>query len=66
MLLFQALKQVGQLDREAVRNALSKISDYVGVTGNMRFQEGSGDPIKGAVIMQIKDGKFTWFADINT
>ena len=64
-LLFQALKTAGKLDRQAVRNALAEIPDYEGVTGNMKFQEGSGDPIKSAVILQIKDGKFVWFANAN-
>lgn len=63
-LLRKALEGAGKLDREVVRDGLSKITDYKGVTGQMRFQAGSGDPIKGAVIMQIKEGKFTWFADI--
>ena len=30
------------------------IPKYEGVTGNMKFQEGSGDPIKSAVILQVK------------
>ena len=64
-LLFQALKQVDKPDREALRNAMSKISNYEGVTGNMRFQEGSGDPIKSAVILQVKNGRFVWFANAN-
>jgi len=64
-LLFQALKQVDKPDREALRNAMSKISNYEGVTGNMRFEEGSGDPIKSAVILQVKDGRFVWFANAN-
>ena len=46
-----------------MRDALAKIPAYEGVTGTMRFQEGSGDPIKSAVILQIKDGKFVWFAN---
>jgi len=29
----------------------------------MKFSPGSGDPVKGAVIMQIKGGKFVWFCD---
>ena len=32
------------------------------MTGNMQFKEGSGDPIKSAVIVKIKDGKFAYFA----
>lgn len=64
-LLFQALKAAGSVDREAVRNAMAQVSGFEGVTGNMQFQEGSGDPVKSAVILQIKDGKFTWFANAN-
>jgi len=40
-----------------------KIPQYEGVTGNMQFTEGSGDPVKSAVILKIKDGKFSWFAN---
>jgi branched-chain amino acid transport system substrate-binding protein len=64
-LLKEAITKAGKLDREAVREALSGIRDFTGVTGNMRFTPGSGDPAKSAVIMQIKDGKFVWVADIN-
>jgi branched-chain amino acid transport system substrate-binding protein len=62
-LLLQALKTAGKNDRQAVREALARIPLYNGVTGNMQFREGSGDPIKSAVILKIKDGKFTWFAN---
>ncbi|MCU0489340.1 MAG: ABC transporter substrate-binding protein [Anaerolineales bacterium] len=62
-LLWQALQAAGKVDREAVRAALAKIPMYEGVTGTMQFQEGSGDPIKSAVILQINNGKFTFFAN---
>ncbi|GAB6268614.1 MAG: ABC transporter substrate-binding protein [Smithella sp.] len=62
-LLWQAIKTAGKNDRQAVRDALAKIPQYEGVTGNMQFKEGSGDPVKSAVILKIKDGKFTWFAN---
>ena len=62
--LRQALVKAGRMKREAVRNALAEISEYHGVTGSLRYQPGTGDPIKGAVIMQIKDGRFVWFADV--
>jgi branched-chain amino acid transport system substrate-binding protein len=62
-LLLQALKTAGKNDRQALREALARIPLYNGVTGNMQFREGSGDPIKSAVILKIKDGKFTWFAN---
>jgi len=61
-LLWQAMKNGGAVDREAVRNALAKVPQYEGVTGMMQFKEGSGDPVKSAVILKIKDGKFIYFA----
>ena len=59
-LLFQAIQAAGKLDRQAVRDAMSAITSYEGVTGNMQFK-GTGDPVKSAVILQIKDGKFVYF-----
>ena len=64
-LLFQALKTANKLDRNAIRDALARIPMYEGVTGNMQFKEGSGDPTKSAVIVKIKDGKFVYFATAN-
>jgi branched-chain amino acid transport system substrate-binding protein len=62
-LLLTAVKDAGKLDRQAVRDALAKIPEYKGITGTMQFQPGSGDPIKSAVILQVKDGKFVWVAN---
>ena len=59
-LLFEALKGAGRIDRQATRDALAKIPTYTGVTGTMQFPEGSGDPIKSAVMLQIRGGKFVW------
>ena len=59
-LLFQAIKAAGSVDREAVRTALAAITSYEGVTGTMQFK-GTGDPIKSAVVIQIKGGKFTYY-----
>ena len=59
---FQAIKEAGKLERQAIRDALAKIQKYEGVTGTMQFA-GTGDPIKSAVILQIKDGQFAWVAN---
>lgn len=64
-LLFGALKTAGKVDRQAVRDAFATIAHYEGVTGNLQFKQGSGDPIKSAVILQIKGGKFVYFATAN-
>jgi len=64
-LLAQALKTAKQLERGAIRDALARIPLYEGVTGNMQFREGSGDPVKSAVIVKITGGKFKYFATAN-
>ena len=46
-----------------MRDALAKLPSYAGVTGDMKFQDGSGDPIKSAVILQVKGGKFVYVAN---
>jgi len=56
----QAIQDAGKItgkietDRTAVRNALAKIKNFAGITGNMTFTE-EGDPIKCAVIVKIND-----------
>lgn len=64
-LLLQAMKSAAAPDRKAIRDTLARIAHYEGVTGNMQFQEGSCDPIKSAVILKIKDGKFVYFTSAN-
>lgn len=61
-LLFQAIQAAGSIERQAVRDALASITSFDGVTGNMQFQ-GTGDPVKSAVILQIKEGKFVYFTN---
>jgi len=62
-LITEAIRTAGKADRQAVRDALAEIPKYEGVTGTLQFQPGSGDPVKSAVILQIKDGKFVWIAN---
>jgi branched-chain amino acid transport system substrate-binding protein len=59
-LLFEALRTAAAPERQAVRDAMATLKGYAGVTGEIRFIEGSGDPVKSAVIMQIKGERFTW------
>jgi len=59
-MLFEAIKSQGKSDPESIRNGLAAISRYEGVTGTMEYK-GTGDPIKSAVILQVKDGKISFF-----
>jgi len=51
------------LDRTKVRDALAQVQEFEGVTGKMAFK-GTGDPVKSAVILQVKDGQFKYFASV--
>ena len=66
----QAIENAGELtgkietDRTAVRDALAKIKDFAGITGNMTFTE-EGDPIKCAVIVKINDkGEYEFYKSV--
>jgi branched-chain amino acid transport system substrate-binding protein len=65
MLLAKALSGAAKPDREAIRDALSKIREFEGVTGKMTFKEGSGDPVKSAVMMKVEGGKPVFITNID-
>jgi branched-chain amino acid transport system substrate-binding protein len=59
-LLFAALQAAPVPERQAVRDAMAALAGFPGVTGEIRFAPGSGDPVKSAVIMQVKGDRFAW------
>ena len=71
MLIIQkAIQDCGEItgdiaaDRACVREALAKIKDFDGITGQMTFTE-QGDPIKCAVIVKISDtGEFEFYKQV--
>jgi len=51
-------------DRKAVRDALAKVKNFSGITGNMTFTE-EGDPEKCAVIVKISDkGDYEFYKSV--
>ncbi len=60
-LLCEAITKAGALDRAKLRDALASIEHYEGVTGEMQFK-GTGDPVKSAVVIQIRGGRFVYHA----
>ena len=66
----RAIESIGKLtgdikeDRTSVRDALAKIKNFKGITGEMTFTE-NGDPIKCAVIVRISDkGEFEFYKSV--
>ena len=51
-------------DRQCVRDAMAKIKEFDGITGQMTFNE-DGDPSKCAVVVKISDkGEFEFFKSV--
>lgn len=69
-LMLMAIKAAGLTgnvvnDRENIKNALAKVKDFAGISGNMTFTPGSGDPIKCVVVVKIDEqGKFSFFKSV--
>jgi len=55
-MLAQAIKDAGEANPEKIKDALSKIKDFVGVTGKMTI-DANHNPIKAGIIIEFKDGK---------
>ena len=59
-LIVTAIGTSGRIDREAVREAMARMENYRGVTGEFRFVPGSGDPRKSAAVLQFRSGAWRW------
>lgn len=56
----EALKNAGEADRDAFRDALAEIKDLEGVLGKFSFDK-DGDVVMDPTVLIIKDGKFQLF-----
>lgn len=56
MVLARAVEKAGSIEGPKVARSLSGLETYEGVTGSIKF-DAQGDPLKSAVIMEIKDGQ---------
>lgn len=62
-LLVQAVQNRDSIDPGAIRDGLAIGENYQGVTGNLIYR-GSGDPVKSAIVMQVRDGQFLFHSRI--
>jgi branched-chain amino acid transport system substrate-binding protein len=63
-MLLEAIRKANSADPGKIRDALASLSGFEGVTGKFTMDE-HGDPIKSAVIVQIKDGKQKFLQVVN-
>jgi branched-chain amino acid transport system substrate-binding protein len=62
--LFDAMKRAGSTDGPKVRDALAVTKDFPGVTGSITIDK-DRNPVKPAVILQVKDGKFAYVETVS-
>lgn len=62
-LVAEALKRAGQANPVALREALAGTKDFVGVTGQIAFDQ-DRNPRKSAVVIRLQDGKFTYLETV--
>ena len=62
-LVLNAVKTAGKTDGPAVRDAL-KATDMAVVSGQVKFDE-ERNPVKSAVVIEIKGGKFVYRSTVN-
>ncbi len=55
MLAAQAAKNAGKNDRTAINDAITKLAEYKGISGAIKF-DANGDVIKPLSIVMVKDG----------
>lgn len=63
ILALDAITKAGKYEAKAIRDILATTKDFKGATGNITF-DSNGDPIKSAVIKQVKDGKFVYLTTV--
>jgi len=64
MLVAQAIQQEGEATPDAIRQGLSDIGQFEGVTGTIEFRN-TGDPIRSAVILQIQGSEYLFHKQVN-
>ena len=62
-MLFTAMKNANSTDPDKVKDALASLKDFVGVSGTMTI-DAEHNPIKSAVVLQVKDGKVSFVESV--
>ena len=59
-LLFQAISTEEAVTSDTIREGLSQMKNFTGITGNLSYR-GNGDPVRDVIILQIEDNEAKLF-----
>ena len=65
LLAIDAIKRAGSVDPVKIRDAIAATRNFAGASGYISFTADSNDPVKSAVIKEIKGGKFVYKTTVN-
>jgi branched-chain amino acid transport system substrate-binding protein len=65
LLALDAIKRAGSIDSTKIRNAIAATNKFPGASGYVTFTAASNDPVKSAVIKEVKGGKFVFKTTVN-
>jgi branched-chain amino acid transport system substrate-binding protein len=63
-ILAKAIENAGSIDPQAIKNALSKIQNFEGVTGLIQGFTAQRNAIKNIVVQVVQNGKFHFYAEV--
>lgn len=64
LLAIDAIKRADSIDPVKIREAIAKTNGFAGAAGYVTL-DANGDPIKSAVIKEVKNGKFVYKTTVN-
>ena len=64
MLVLDAIERANSFNPEDIRNAIAATKDFPGVTGSITINE-TGDAVKDAVVLVVKDGAFKYLSTVS-
>lgn len=65
LLALDAIKRAGSIEPSKIRDAIAATNKFPGASGFVTFSAGSNDPVKSAVIKEVKGGKFVFKTTVN-
>lgn len=65
LLALDAIKRAGSIEPGKIRDAIAATKKFPGASGYVTFAAGSNDPVKSAVIKEVKGGKFVFKTTVN-